>query len=373
MIKRVEQAVSRSRPSRRNILPRPVSGRRPLAVLVLGLALVAVGCGGDSGDEQAASGAKSEEKKELRKVKFRTNFVAEGNNAAFFYASAKGYFAEEGLEVEVMDGKGSGPTAQDVDTGNIEFGKTGSITLMQANAAGADMVSVSNINGRNSFGLIVDEDSPIQGIKDLKGKTVIVSAGSPETIYLPAALRQNGVDPDSVEMLSVDASAKTSVYSGGKGDALATNIPFGIPVIQKQRKSRTIPFGEIGAPFPNYSIVVRRDFLEKERDVVKGFVRAIHRAQAEAPDDAQGAVDAMLEERSTADPEVTMGQFEAAQEFTCSEGQSGHPQGYHSPEEWEAAAKLLSEFGDVDEFDPTTLYTNDFIDGPDAVSTFADC
>jgi NitT/TauT family transport system substrate-binding protein len=370
----VKQARTRSRGSRGGTNGAPAIRGPWLALLVmLALALAAVGCGGDE-EQQAPSGggtaSETEEPKELRKIKFRTNFVAEGNNAAFFYATAKGYFAEEGLEVEVMDGKGSGPTAQDVDAGNIEFGKTGSITLMQANATGAELVSVSNINGRNSFGLIVDEDSPIDGIEDLAGKTVIVSAGSPETIYLPAALRKAGVNPDDVKLLAVDASAKTSVYSTGKGDALATNIPFGIPIIQAQRKSKTIPFGDIGAPFPNYSIVTRKEFLEKEPEVVKGFLRAIHRAQAEAADDAQGAVDAMLKERPTADPAITMGQFEAAGDFTCSEGQSGKPQGYHSPEEWEAAAKLLSEFGDVDPFDVTQLYTNEFVE---EVSTFATC
>jgi NitT/TauT family transport system substrate-binding protein len=341
---------------------------------VLALAVIVAGCGGGSDDEQqAATGSGGSKATELRKVKFRTNFVPEGNNAAFFYAVEQGYYRDEGLDVEILDGKGSGPTAQDVDAGNIEFGKVGSITLMQSNAEGAELVSVANINGRNSFGLIVPEDSPVQGVKDLVGRTVIVSAGSPETIYLPAALRQNGIDASKVKLLAVDSSAKTSVYASGKGDALATNIPFGIPVIQAKRPSRTIPFGDVGAPFPNYSLITQRELLDKEPDLVAGFLRATLKGQAEAANHPDAAVAALIKGRPQADPEVSKGQFEAAGEFTCSEGQSGKPQGYHSPEEWDAAARLLEKFGEVDPFDAAALYTNKFMDGPDSVSTFATC
>src|SRR5689334_1359312 len=93
------------------------------------------------------------------KVRFQMDFVPQGLYSGFFYAQAKGYYAAEKLEVEMVDGRGSGLTVEALASGNIDIGEANSGVAALAIGQGRDIVSVGMFLGKSTFGFFVPQNS----------------------------------------------------------------------------------------------------------------------------------------------------------------------------------------------------------------------
>ena len=289
----------------------------------------------------------------------------------FLYAVDHGFYKKEGIEVEVSDGKGSLSTAKDVAQGNVDFGQVGSSTLAQAVDQGLPLISVAQQYGRGSYGIIVPDNSKIKSLNDLPGSSVVSSAGSPETLFIPAALEKLGLDPKSVKILNVDAAVKGSTYANGKGDALGTTVPFFLPIVSGSRPSHGILFDEAGITFPDYSIVVKPEFLEENPETVRKFLRASFEGFAAAAKDPEGVGESLKKmRRSVTNIGPQVEQFKAYQDYVCSSAQAGHSVGWHSPDAWAEGLSIMKKYGGIkDDIDNTDrFFTNEFFEGKDAIS-----
>jgi NitT/TauT family transport system substrate-binding protein len=314
---------------------------------------------------------------EMTHVVFRSAFPPSGSlTAPFAYTAALGLYKNVGLDVTIEDGIGALATAKDVAAGNTDIGLVAGSALAQGIAGGMPIISVGMLYGRSSFGVIVPKDSPITSIESLKGHSVVTSPGSAETILLPASLSAVGLNAADLKILSVAATAKVSTYIQGNADALGTSLPFFMPIIGNARPSRGVLFGSVGAGFPDFSFVVRTDYLKKNPKVVASFLHASYQGLKRALDDPKAAVAALTKIRTQlTKPEPQEQQLAAFQDYVCSEGMRGHPVGWHSPKEWQAGLQVLADFGDlkgkVD--NPKRFYTNQFFEGDSPVSGNWDC
>lgn len=334
--------------------------------VLLALAVVGVAsCTASGTPELAQSG-------DLIKISVRSALTpSAGLTGPFLYGVEEGFYEREGLDVSVSDGKGSLSVAKDVAQGNVEVGQVGSPIVAQAVNQGMPLISVAQEFGRSSYGLIVEDQSSIHGFEDLSGKTVVVSAGSPETVLLPAALDKAGVEVSDVRMLNVDATVKGSTYASGQADALGTDTSFFYAAVNPKRPSRVLNFDDAGITMPNYSLVVRPDLLEAHPDVVRRFVKATLAADEAARNDPDGVIDALHKNR----PEVTnleqqKAQFEMYADYRCDDQQAGLLYGEHAPEAWDAGLRTLSRYGAL-AGEPQALdhyYTNQFFEGEDKVT-----
>lgn len=337
--------------------------RLAVAVTTLGM-LSLTGCGNGGG-----AGAEAQEPTH---IEIRSAITPSGSlTGPFLYAVDHGFYEKEGLTVEVSDGKGSLSTAKDVAQGNVQFGQVGSTTLAQSVDQGLPLISVAQEYGRGSYGVIVPEDSPIESLQDLSGHSVVSSAGSPETLFIPAVLEKLGMAPDSVKILNVDAAVKGTTYAAGQGDALGTTLPFFMPIVSPTRPSRELPFDAVGVTFPEYSIVTQPEFLKEHPEVVRKFLKASFAGFAAAEKDPEGVGESLKRHRpSVTDIDAQVEQFLRYQEFTCSSSQKGKPVGWHSPQAWEDGLKVFKEYGGVkgDISDIDRFFTNEFFEGADAIA-----
>jgi NitT/TauT family transport system substrate-binding protein len=336
---------------------------RPL-ILALAITTGLSACGGGATTEAGSSD-------DQPVMKVLSPFPPNGAfTAPMLYAQATGSFDKHGVKVDITDGKTSLSVANAVAQGGADIGMVGSSVTAQAIARGEPLISIAQMYGKGSYGLIVPADSPITTLGDAGGKQVIESAGSPETVLLPATLQKLGV-PDT-QALNVDATVKGSTYSGGTGDALATSIPFFLPIVGQARPSRAIPFTDAAVQFPDYSIVTRPDYLKEHPDEVRSFLTAFFESFNAAGADLPGVSKALVELRpSVTNPDLQVAQFDAYQEFRCSSSQAEHPVGWHSDVDWKEGLAVFQQFGGltgpIDELGK--FYTNQFFDGPNAVST----
>jgi len=143
-----------------------------LRLFFAGLALIATSGCGQKTPAVAASGAT------LVKVRFQTDWFPQPEHGGYYQALAKGYYAAEGLDVEILPG---GPNAQvmsSVAVGRADLGMTNGDDVIVAVARGIPIKMVAAEMQRDAQGILFHADHPIRSLQDLQGKTVMAGAGS---------------------------------------------------------------------------------------------------------------------------------------------------------------------------------------------------
>src|SRR5205809_3795766 len=114
-------------------------------------------------------------------VTFQLNWMAGGPNAGFAAAVAEGYYKDAGLDVTLVQGNGSGNTAQLVANGRAQLAYADAVAVMQLIAKGAPMKVVSTIYQSNPNAVMSLKKAGIKSVKDLAGKKVGVPSASSQT------------------------------------------------------------------------------------------------------------------------------------------------------------------------------------------------
>ncbi len=118
----------------------------------------------------------------------------------------RGYFEDEGLEVDVVNLPGSAEAVDAVLAGQLDAALVLSPSGLSAVESGADVTAFYNHITSNFAIPMVPEDSPIQEPADLAGSVVgVVSPGAGSTPLVKALVKREGGDPSGIDFLSVGA------------------------------------------------------------------------------------------------------------------------------------------------------------------------
>ena len=187
---------------------------KPLAVLltvVLLLSTLAVGCGKTPGSDSSAK-------------KVTLNEVAHSIfYAPMYVALEEGYFKEEGLDVELVNGLGADKTMTAVISGSADIGFMGSEASIYTYNEGANdyVVNFAQLTQRAGNFLVAREEMPDFKWEDLKGKDVLGGrkGGMPEMVF-EYILKKHNIDPKADVSIdqSIDFGSTAAAFSGGQGD-----------------------------------------------------------------------------------------------------------------------------------------------------------
>src|SRR5687768_14301084 len=112
------------------------------------------------------------------KFPFRLNWTASGEHAPFFVAREKGFYAEEGLDVEVLDGSGSTTVLQLVAAGTSPVAYADASTMMRGVANGMPVKAVGVPLQQSPHAFIYRADAPRPTkVSEVKGMRIAVTAG----------------------------------------------------------------------------------------------------------------------------------------------------------------------------------------------------
>ena len=136
------------------------------------------------------------------------------DHATLVVAKEKGYFAEAGLEVELIAPADPNDAPKLVAAGKADVGITYQPQLQMQVAAGLPLVRIATIVATPLNTLVVLADGPIKSIADLKGKKVGFSVGGLEDALLGAMLARHGLTLDDVELVNVNFSLSPSLFAG---------------------------------------------------------------------------------------------------------------------------------------------------------------
>jgi ABC-type nitrate/sulfonate/bicarbonate transport system substrate-binding protein len=266
---------------------RPVRPAGRLAVAVAAVlttsALAACAPTSSADDDPAPEGSTA--------VSFQLDWVKNSQFAGFFEAQDSGYYGDEGLDVDFLDGGDVASTASVIAGGGAQLGIVSNMArLYDANESGADLVAVGAIYQTSPAGIMTLPDRPVSSVDDLAGLRIGTDeAGQAD---LDTLFKVNGEDPDyTMVRVGYDAAP---LYNG-KIDAYyvyVTNQPVTYDL--QGQDSNVVTFADLG--FQSYAglIVTTRSYLEDHRDVVEAFLRASQDGWQDTVDDPSAGVDLTL-------------------------------------------------------------------------------
>lgn len=159
-------------------------------------ALVLAGCGGGGGD----SGDSGEAAGELTPVKLQLQWFAQAQFAGYYAALDQGFFEEEGLDVEILEG-GADIVPQDVlASGDADYAISWVPKVLGSIEQGAAITNVAQIFERSATLQVSMADSGIDSPEDLAGKKV-GSWGYGNEWELFAGMQQAGVEIGDIELI----------------------------------------------------------------------------------------------------------------------------------------------------------------------------
>jgi NitT/TauT family transport system substrate-binding protein len=202
----------------------------------------------------------------------------------------KGFFEDEGLDVELLTGQGGAEIVPQVVSGDVQVGFSSTPTLL---AAASERLPIEIVapavgspprktgHGENVEGaLMVAKNSPIRGYADLAGKTVAVNAlGNVIDVTLNAALERHGVNHTSVERLEVPFPDMLAALDAGRVDAAFLATPFKT-VAEQSGKYRAVGFSiyETRPELIHTTYFVSREWADGNRQVLERFLSALRRS-----------------------------------------------------------------------------------------------
>src|SRR3954447_1224419 len=153
-------------------------------------------------------------------VTFQLNWMAGGPNAGFAAAVAEGFYKEVGLDVTVVQGNGSGNTAQLVASGRSQLAYADAVAVSQLIAKGAPMKIVATVYQSNPNAVMSLKKAGIKSVGDLKGKKVGVPSASSQTTMLPLLLKSNNLKEADINMIDMPVASMVPALLQGQVDAV---------------------------------------------------------------------------------------------------------------------------------------------------------
>lgn len=299
------------------------------------------------------------------KVVVATDFVPHGMHAGLFLAKHKGWFDQAGLDVEILDGKGSATTIQQVAVGQLDVGFAQLAAMAPAVSNGVPVISVMGFVRAGDNGLMVPANSGWTTLKDMKGKKIAVPAGSATAAFVDAFFKAGGVSRQDFTIVNLDTSALVAAYTSGGVDAALSTVAYFAPIVQDKRPSKGILFSQVGLNVPGYGLVVRKNELDSRADMLGKFVKVQQDTWkyifAGHEDEA---VDAIMAERTNArlDRKILLGQLKLYMPLFFTPATKNEPLGWQAESDWASALKAMKDAGMVKpQFKPADFYTNRFI------------
>src|SRR5213595_1327130 len=208
------------------------------------------------------------------------NWYTYSEHAPFYLGKERGYFDQEGIDLDIQEGRGSGVTIQAVAAGSATFGYADVPTMIKAASKGAPVKAVGVALQVSPMSVMGFADKSIKTPKDIVGKTVAMTPGDSMSQIWPLFLKKTGLQEGQFKTVSGDAQTKLNAVINGQADVLLGYVMDQNIKLQDATHKQVYPirFADYGVNMVSSGIIVQKDYLKAHPDVVKRFMRAATRA-----------------------------------------------------------------------------------------------
>lgn len=293
------------------------------------------------------------------KVRFQTDWIPSGEHAMYYGAWVKGIYAEEGLDITITRGYGSGDTVTKLATGAFEFGVADLGAVLTARARqNVPVKTIATIYTHSPHSLFVLKSSGIKDFKGLEGKKIGITPGNSHKLYFPKVAEKAGTDPSKIVWVNMDGAAMAPQLITKNIDA----APFYSIHHYYQNKAakaagqeiEILPFVEAGFAIYAASLITSDKLIAEKPDLVKRFLKATKRAFEWARDNPEEACKAHIQKVPEVKLDDCMGSLKAVATFVFTEHTKKFGWGNYDPERLAFTWSVVAESQGLDaKWDPT--------------------
>jgi NitT/TauT family transport system substrate-binding protein len=328
--------------------------RRILAVAIAALSLAAL----TSLAQPVAAAPADKQKLTVRFTWKLTTYYA-----PLFVALDRGYYAAEGLDVELAEGSGAENVVRVIAAGTDKVAYGPATVAAEAVSHDLPVVVIAIYLPTVPIGLISFPDVLLKTPKDLEGKRLGVSIGETFSNMLVPFARLNGVDLSKVNTVQLTPSAVHTLFMAHQIDVMSLYLNDQVPLLEMQTgiEFNVLKAADFGLGLLGQGFIVNTDFAKSNPDALRRLLHATAKGYADTFKDPAAAIEMMREHMAVKpDPAVMAAQLKATLEATAVP--VGKPLGWQDQALWQANLTLLKETGRIDQIkDLTSYFTNVYL------------
>jgi NitT/TauT family transport system substrate-binding protein len=320
----------------------------------LGLVIAAVlTCGSCQAFAQSASPAKAS---------LRLDWKGGGQHAPFYLAKERGYYKDEGIDLDIISGSGSSDVVKQVGSKAVEFGVADALVLVQAAEQRVPLTAIAAYYQRTPIVVLSPRSKPVTDPRQLtQGVKLGSKKGSATFQGLTAFLAANDIPMEKVTLVDIGFGVQPLLVK--QVDAMmgfSMNEPIeadsaGLPVT-------TMAIADHGVDAYGLMIVSNSDLIAKNPALVKGFLKATARGLADATKDPAAAVAAVTKAISESDAVREAKVLDRTLPYFQSDDKGASGAGWQSEGRWEHTIAIARKLGLIDHDLPAhQLFSNDML------------
>ncbi len=314
-----------------------------------------------------ALGAAAQPARAQDRVLLQLDWIPTGEHAAYYAGQQRGFWRENGIELSLTRGYGSGDTVNKVAAGAAQFGVADVGAVLAARAqTNVPVRSISAVYTHSPHSLFVLRSSGITTFRGLEGKRIAITPGNSHRLYFPEVARRAGTDPSRIQWVNTDASAMAAMLIARRVDA----APFySIHWYYQNKAARrageeivALPFVETGFAIYAASLVTHDDTIARNPDLVRRFLRGAQRSFEWSRDNQAEACRLHVARNPEVEQDDCEGSLRAVMTFVFNDHQRQTGLGRFDPERlaftWRVVAESLKLNPD---WDPTQAIDTRFL------------
>ena len=273
--------------------------RRVVALLAAVLALH--GCGED-GAEPGAS----------REATLVLDFTPNAVHAGLYAAHERGWFADEGLDLEIQPPGDSTDAPKLLEAGRADFAVMDINDLGTAADRGFIIAPIGALVQVPLASVIAGDAEAVKRPSDLEGGEVGVTGLPSDDAVLDAVVEADGGDPSTIERTVIGFDAIAAVSAGRVDAATAFWNAEGVALKELGVPTREFRVGDFAAePFPELVVVTNPELILEEPDVIEAMQTGLVKGYALADRDPMAALSELLSSVDGLEREIQEAQMDA--------------------------------------------------------------
>lgn len=320
-----------------------------LTLLTLSLIFLTTACGQ----------GKDLEKGSLEKVIISLDWTPNTNHTGLYVALEKGWFREEGLDVEIIQ-PAEGTVEQLVSAGRVDYGVSYQENVSFAREEKMPIVSIGAIIQNNTSGFASLASKNIKRPADFEGKRYGGWGSEAEAAVLKTLMDKDGADYKEVEILT---TGPADFFVSSEKNADFSWIFYGWDGIAAEIRGVGLDYIDLASfdeTFNYYTplLIASEDTVANKKERTKAFMRAVTRGYEFTIENPQEAAQILLKNAPELDTDLVV----ASQIWLADKFAAGQTWGMQSEEVWQRYGDWLFDSGLLKEkFLAGKAFTNEFI------------